>query len=162
MQRRGTINVTAARIKYGHGAKKDDPKATLNCWKHPAAIILVQIRAMRNSTMAFQLFFKMHLETKLLFFHRHCCLNSFLCSNCRRTLFLLKLGSFQFAVLKLVFTILSIVLYTNGTFDLSDVSRKWHSIVSIISLFTLKGIIKSLLLTLPIFMCCFCWLSTTW
>ncbi|KAF3835995.1 hypothetical protein F7725_028553 [Dissostichus mawsoni] len=38
----------------------------------------------------------------------------------RRTLFLLKLGSFQFAVLKIVFTILSIVLWTNGTFDLSD------------------------------------------
>ncbi|XP_051266625.1 organic solute transporter subunit alpha [Dicentrarchus labrax] len=40
----------------------------------------------------------------------------------RRSLFLLKLGSFQFAVLKIVFTILSIVLYTNGTFDLADLS----------------------------------------
>ncbi|XP_059183293.1 organic solute transporter subunit alpha [Centropristis striata] len=40
----------------------------------------------------------------------------------RRSLFLLKLGSFQFALLKIVFTILSIVLYTNGTFDLSDLS----------------------------------------
>ncbi|XP_075907250.1 organic solute transporter subunit alpha [Nelusetta ayraudi] len=40
----------------------------------------------------------------------------------RRTLFLLKLGSFQFAVLKLAFTVLSVVLYTNGTFDLSDLS----------------------------------------
>ncbi|XP_033988128.1 organic solute transporter subunit alpha [Trematomus bernacchii] len=40
----------------------------------------------------------------------------------RRTLFLLKLGSFQFAVLKIVFTILSIVLWTNGTFDLSDLT----------------------------------------
>ncbi|KAL3041005.1 hypothetical protein OYC64_011893 [Pagothenia borchgrevinki] len=40
----------------------------------------------------------------------------------RRTLFLLKLGSFQFAVLKIVFTILSIVLWTNGTFDLSDLN----------------------------------------
>ncbi|KAG7484360.1 hypothetical protein MATL_G00048370 [Megalops atlanticus] len=38
----------------------------------------------------------------------------------RRTLFLLKLGSLQFAVLKTVFTILSIVLWTNGNFDLSD------------------------------------------
>ncbi|XP_008305803.1 organic solute transporter subunit alpha [Cynoglossus semilaevis] len=38
----------------------------------------------------------------------------------RRTLFLLKLGSFQFALLKIVFTILSIVLWTNGTFDLAD------------------------------------------
>ncbi|KAM8881808.1 organic solute transporter subunit alpha [Synchiropus picturatus] len=40
----------------------------------------------------------------------------------RRSLFLLKLGSFQFALLKIVFTILSIVLWTNGTFDLSDLS----------------------------------------
>ncbi|XP_068438245.1 organic solute transporter subunit alpha [Clinocottus analis] len=40
----------------------------------------------------------------------------------RRTLFLLKLGSFQFALLKIVFTILSIVLWTNGTFDLSDLT----------------------------------------
>ncbi|XP_068160300.1 organic solute transporter subunit alpha [Antennarius striatus] len=40
----------------------------------------------------------------------------------RRSLFLLKLGSFQFALLKLVFTVLSIVLYTNGTFDLSDLT----------------------------------------
>lgn len=43
-------------------------------------------------------------------------------SSNRRTLFLLKLGSFQFAVLKIAFTILSIVLYTNDLFDLSDVS----------------------------------------
>lgn len=40
----------------------------------------------------------------------------------RRTLFLLKLGSFQFAVLKVVFTILSIILWTNGNFELTDVS----------------------------------------
>ncbi|CAL8292806.1 unnamed protein product [Lota lota] len=38
----------------------------------------------------------------------------------RRSLFLLKLGSFQFAVLKIAFTILSIVLYTNGNFVLTD------------------------------------------
>ncbi|KAI1903144.1 hypothetical protein AGOR_G00024190 [Albula goreensis] len=38
----------------------------------------------------------------------------------RRTLFLLKLGSLQFAVLKTVFTVISIVLWTNGNFDLSD------------------------------------------
>ncbi|XP_071382169.1 organic solute transporter subunit alpha [Centroberyx affinis] len=38
----------------------------------------------------------------------------------RRSLFLLKLGSFQFALLKIVFTILSIVLWTNGNFDLAD------------------------------------------
>ncbi|KAL7835395.1 hypothetical protein SRHO_G00277420 [Serrasalmus rhombeus] len=35
----------------------------------------------------------------------------------RRCLFLLKLGSFQFAVLKVVFTILSIVLWTNDNYD---------------------------------------------
>ncbi|XP_029313776.1 organic solute transporter subunit alpha [Cottoperca gobio] len=40
----------------------------------------------------------------------------------RRTLFLLKLGSFQFALLKIAFTILSIVLWTNGTFDLADLT----------------------------------------
>ncbi|XP_074477598.1 organic solute transporter subunit alpha isoform X1 [Sebastes fasciatus] len=40
----------------------------------------------------------------------------------RRSLFLLKLGSFQFALLKIVFTILSIVLSTNGTFNLADLS----------------------------------------
>ncbi|KAM4718210.1 organic solute transporter subunit alpha [Anableps anableps] len=38
----------------------------------------------------------------------------------RRTLFLLKLGSFQFAILKLVFTILSIILWTNGNFNPQD------------------------------------------
>lgn len=67
------------------------------------------------------------LEAKTIFCHhrQHYSLyNNFLCSNSRRTLFLLKLGSFQFAVLKIVFTILSIVLYTNGTFDLSDVSSE--------------------------------------
>lgn len=46
----------------------------------------------------------------------------------RRTLFLLKLGSFQFAVLKIVFTILSIVLWTNGTFDLSDLTIRGTAI----------------------------------
>ncbi|KAL6462725.1 hypothetical protein MHYP_G00291470 [Metynnis hypsauchen] len=39
----------------------------------------------------------------------------------RRCLFLLKLGSFQFAVLKVVFTILSIVLWTNDNYDPSGV-----------------------------------------
>ncbi|XP_034051314.1 organic solute transporter subunit alpha [Thalassophryne amazonica] len=39
----------------------------------------------------------------------------------RRCLFLLKLGSFQFAVLKVVFTILSIVLWTNENFSLTDI-----------------------------------------
>ncbi|XP_031137947.1 organic solute transporter subunit alpha [Sander lucioperca] len=46
----------------------------------------------------------------------------------RRSLFLLKLGSFQFALLKIVFTILSIVLSTNGTFDLADLSIKGAAI----------------------------------
>lgn len=38
----------------------------------------------------------------------------------RRSLFLLKLGSFQFAVLKIAFTVISIVLYTNGNYVLTD------------------------------------------
>ncbi|MCJ8745886.1 hypothetical protein PDJAM_G00135460 [Pangasius djambal] len=40
----------------------------------------------------------------------------------RRSLFMLKLGSFQFALLKMVFTILSIVLWTNGSFNVTDVT----------------------------------------
>ncbi|XP_018616819.1 organic solute transporter subunit alpha-like [Scleropages formosus] len=40
----------------------------------------------------------------------------------RRTLVLLKLGSYQFALLKTVFSILSIVLWTNGIYDPEDVS----------------------------------------
>ncbi|KAK5603277.1 Organic solute transporter subunit alpha [Crenichthys baileyi] len=40
----------------------------------------------------------------------------------RRTLFLLKLGSFQFALLKVIFTLLSIILWTNKNFNLQDVS----------------------------------------
>ncbi|KAG9332393.1 hypothetical protein JZ751_014991 [Albula glossodonta] len=39
-----------------------------------------------------------------------------------RTLFLLKLGCFQFAVLKMVFTILSIILWTNDNYNVADVS----------------------------------------
>ncbi|KAK2814797.1 hypothetical protein Q7C36_023063 [Tachysurus vachellii] len=38
----------------------------------------------------------------------------------RRSLFMLKLGSFQFALLKVVFTILSIVLWTNKNYDVAD------------------------------------------
>ncbi|KAJ8375616.1 hypothetical protein SKAU_G00061960 [Synaphobranchus kaupii] len=38
----------------------------------------------------------------------------------RRTLFLLKLGSFQFALLKTVFSILSIILWTNENFDVAN------------------------------------------
>ncbi|XP_064188768.1 organic solute transporter subunit alpha isoform X1 [Anguilla rostrata] len=40
----------------------------------------------------------------------------------RRTLFLLKLGSFQFALLKTVLSILSIILWTNGNFDVADMA----------------------------------------
>lgn len=40
----------------------------------------------------------------------------------KRNLFILKLGSFQFALLKLVLTIFSIVLWTNGNFDPADVA----------------------------------------
>lgn len=54
------------------------------------------------------------------FFYHH--IHQRLCPKTRRTLFLLKLGAFQFAVLKIAFTILSIVLYTNDLFDVSDVS----------------------------------------
>lgn len=60
--------------------------------------------------------FDLLLSFKTLFFP------SLICPKTRRTLFLLKLGSLQFAVMKLAFTILSIVLYTNDLFDLSDVS----------------------------------------
>ncbi|XP_061485427.1 organic solute transporter subunit alpha-like [Rhineura floridana] len=40
----------------------------------------------------------------------------------RRTLFLLKLGTFQFAFLRPVLMFLSIVLWTNGNYSLSDLS----------------------------------------
>ncbi|KAG7317505.1 hypothetical protein KOW79_018540 [Hemibagrus wyckioides] len=40
----------------------------------------------------------------------------------RRSLFMLKLGSFQFALLKVVFTILSIVLWTNKNYDVADMT----------------------------------------
>ncbi|XP_061569690.1 organic solute transporter subunit alpha [Cololabis saira] len=51
-----------------------------------------------------------------------CCLCLPYVTITRRILFLLKLGSFQFALMKIVFTILSIVLWTNGNFDLSDLT----------------------------------------
>ncbi|XP_031175846.1 organic solute transporter subunit alpha-like [Sander lucioperca] len=38
----------------------------------------------------------------------------------RRLLFFLKLGSLQYAILKTVLSVLAIVLWTNGNFDLSD------------------------------------------
>lgn len=38
-------------------------------------------------------------------------------------LFLLKLGSLQYAILKTVLSVISIVLWTNGNFDLSDVCK---------------------------------------
>ncbi|XP_051970031.1 organic solute transporter subunit alpha [Xyrauchen texanus] len=40
----------------------------------------------------------------------------------RRSLFILKLGSFQFVLLKVVLTILSIVLWTNGNFNGTEVA----------------------------------------
>uniref|UniRef100_A0A672H177 Organic solute transporter subunit alpha-like n=1 Tax=Salarias fasciatus TaxID=181472 RepID=A0A672H177_SALFA len=40
----------------------------------------------------------------------------------RRMLFILKIGSLQYAILKTVLSVLSVVLWTNGYFDLSDVS----------------------------------------
>ncbi|XP_017309062.1 organic solute transporter subunit alpha [Ictalurus punctatus] len=40
----------------------------------------------------------------------------------RRSLFMLKLAAFQFALLKVVFTILSIILWTNKNFDIADMS----------------------------------------
>lgn len=46
----------------------------------------------------------------------------------RRSLFILKLGSYQFALMKLVLTILSIVLWTNGNFSLSNVSANGAAI----------------------------------
>lgn len=44
----------------------------------------------------------------------------------RRFLFWLKLGALQYAILKTVLSVLSIVLWTNGNFDLSDVSL-WNA-----------------------------------
>ncbi|XP_016299381.1 organic solute transporter subunit alpha-like [Sinocyclocheilus anshuiensis] len=46
----------------------------------------------------------------------------------RRSLFMLKLGSYQFVLLKLVLTILSIVLWSNGNFRVADVSANGASI----------------------------------
>ncbi|XP_029611059.1 organic solute transporter subunit alpha [Salmo trutta] len=46
----------------------------------------------------------------------------------RRSLFLLKLGSFQFALMKVVFTILSVILWTNGNFDVTDTAVSGVSI----------------------------------
>ncbi|XP_042366380.1 organic solute transporter subunit alpha [Plectropomus leopardus] len=57
-----------------------------------------------------------------------CCLCLPYVAITRRSLFLLKLGSFQFALLKIVFTVLSIVLYTNGTFNLADLTIKGAAI----------------------------------
>lgn len=44
----------------------------------------------------------------------------------RRLLFWLKVGALQYAILKTALSILSIVLWTNGNFDLSDVSI-WYA-----------------------------------
>lgn len=40
----------------------------------------------------------------------------------RRLLFWLKVGALQYAILKTVLSIVAVVLWTNGNFDLSDVS----------------------------------------
>lgn len=40
----------------------------------------------------------------------------------RRMLILMKIGALQYAILKTVLSVLSIILWTNGNFDLSDVS----------------------------------------
>lgn len=112
-------------ILYGPVASNDVPKASLNCLKHPAVIIQVRITAMGEFHNGLLIVFKMRFETKTIFSFYGYIKICFLCSNSRRSLFLLKLGSFQFAVLKIIFTILSIVLYTNGNFDLSDVSWKY-------------------------------------
>lgn len=56
-------------------------------------------------------------ETKIVEFSSNIVLWFF-----RRSLFILKLGSYQFALLKLVLTILSIVLWSNGNFSVADVS----------------------------------------
>ncbi|XP_056141464.1 organic solute transporter subunit alpha-like [Lampris incognitus] len=49
-----------------------------------------------------------------------CCLCLPLVPMTRRMLFLMKLGALQYAILKTVLSVLSIILWTNGNFDLSD------------------------------------------
>lgn len=86
--------------------------------------------------------FDLFLSFKMFFYHHihHC-----LCPKTRRTLFLLKLGSFQFAILKIAFTILSIVLYTNDLFDLSDVSPVTLSLILTFHFFCLFDLFNILL-----------------
>ncbi|XP_068188061.1 organic solute transporter subunit alpha-like [Antennarius striatus] len=55
-----------------------------------------------------------------------CCLPRV--SMSRRMLFLLKLGALQYAILKTVLSVLSLVLWTNGNFDLSDLEITGTSI----------------------------------
>ncbi|TSL04408.1 Organic solute transporter subunit alpha [Bagarius yarrelli] len=56
----------------------------------------------------------------------------------RRMLFLLKLGSLQYAIMKPLLSVFSVVLWTNGIFDLSDLvlvlSQLQSSIINILSL----------------------------
>ncbi|KAA0704600.1 Organic solute transporter subunit alpha [Triplophysa tibetana] len=68
-----------------------------------------------------------------------CLPNAFITS---RNLFMLKLGSFQFALLKLVLTILSVVLWTNGNFDPADVAMSGGAIWinSFIGILTIIGL----------------------
>lgn len=49
-----------------------------------------------------------------------CCVCLPLVPMSRRLLFILKLGALQYAILKTVLSVLSIILWTNGNFDLSD------------------------------------------
>lgn len=48
----------------------------------------------------------------------------------RRLFFWLKVGALQYAILKTVLSVLSVVLWTNGNFDLSDVSPVLSSFTS--------------------------------
>lgn len=45
----------------------------------------------------------------------------------RRMLFWLKIGALQYAILKTVLSIFSVVLWTNGNFDLSNVRKYFNS-----------------------------------
>uniref|UniRef100_A0A4W4GXS5 Organic solute transporter subunit alpha n=1 Tax=Electrophorus electricus TaxID=8005 RepID=A0A4W4GXS5_ELEEL len=56
----------------------------------------------------------------------------------RQMLFLLKLGSLQYAIMKTVLSIFSVVLWTNGNFDLSDVSAIWiNPFIGVLTLISL-------------------------
>ncbi|MEQ2187849.1 hypothetical protein GOODEAATRI_008839, partial [Goodea atripinnis] len=90
-----------------------------------AIVVFKFLIMMLEETGGDEVFLKQAKEHKLKISTGPCCC----CCPClphvaitRRTLFLLKLGSFQFALLKLIFTLLSIILWTNNNFNLEDVS----------------------------------------